>query len=304
MNKKISKLIAIVVVVFVLLIVILNCFSTVGPTERGVIITLGKPSEEVLSSGLHFKLPFVQTIKKYDITPVQYKKSLGIGTDGALTADQQTIGVDYELFWKYKPEELYETTLKYSNKDIIYERISTPLKEIIKDEVSKISVTELVGSLTTISQKTEERLKERLAEMPIAIESVSIVNIDWSDDYDKQIKETANRRQQVQIAQQEAEIAAAQAQKLVKEAEARRQAAESDAQAEIARANGDAEAKKIRADAQAYENQKIAQNLAVMEAQWEYEIELERAKKWNGVEVSSQSIYVPNTYDLKTGAKQ
>jgi uncharacterized membrane protein YqiK len=137
--------------------------------------------------------------------------------------------------------------------------------------------------------------------MPIAIESVSIVNIDWSDDYDKQIKETANRRQQVQIAQQEAEIAAAQAQKLVKEAEARRQAAESDAQAEIARANGDAEAKKIRADAQAYENQKIAQNLAVMQAQWEYEIDLERAKKWDGVEVSGQSIYVPNTYDLKTG---
>lgn len=301
MNKKVSKTIILGIVVLVLVIVVLNCFSTVGPTERGVKITLGKPSEEVLSSGLHFKLPFVQSIKKYDITPVQYKKSLGIGTDGALTADQQTIGVDYELFWKYKPEELYETTLKYSNKDIIYERISTPLKEIIKDEVSKISVTELVGSLTTISQKTEDRLKERLAEMPIAIESVSIVNIDWSDDYDKQIKETANRRQQVQIAQQEAEIAAAQAQKLVKEAEARRQAAESDAQAEVARANGDAEAKKIRADAQAYENQKIAQNLAVMQAQWEYEVELERAKKWNGVEVSSQSIYVPNTYDLKSG---
>lgn len=301
MNKKVSKTIILGIVVLVLVIVVLNCFSTVGPTERGVKITLGKPSEEVLSSGLHFKLPFVQSIKKYDITPVQYKKSLGIGTDGALTADQQTIGVDYELFWKYKPEELYETTLKYSNKDIIYERISTPLKEIIKDEVSKISVTELVGSLTTISQKTEARLKERLAEMPIAIESVSIVNIDWSDDYDKQIKETANRRQQVQIAQQEAEIAAAQAQKLVKEAEARRQAAESDAQAEVARANGDAEAKKIRADAQAYENQKIAQNLAVMQAQWEYEVELERAKKWNGVEVSSQSIYVPNTYDLKSG---
>ena len=301
MNKKVSKIIILGIVVLVLVIVVLNCFATVGPTERGVKITLGKPSEEVLSSGLHFKLPFVQSIKKYDITPVQYKKSLGIGTDGALTADQQTIGVDYELFWKYKPEELYETTLKYSNKDIIYERISTPLKEIIKDEVSKISVTELVGSLTTISQKTEDRLKERLSEMPIAIESVSIVNIDWSDDYDKQIKETANRRQQVQIAQQEAEIAAAQAQKLVKEAEARRQAAESDAQAEVARANGDAEAKKIRADAQAYENQKIAQNLAVMQAQWEYEVELERAKKWNGVEVSSQSIYVPNTYDLKSG---
>jgi regulator of protease activity HflC (stomatin/prohibitin superfamily) len=74
-----------------------------------------------------------------------------------------------------------------------------------------------------------------------------------------------------------------------------------DAQAEVARANGEAEAKKVRADAQAYENQKIAQNLTVMQAQWNYEINLEKAKRWNGKEVSDQALYVPNTYDLRSG---
>ena len=89
--------------------------------------------------------------------------------------------------------------------------------------------------------------------------------------------------------------------KLVKEAEAKKQAADLDAQAEIARANGMAESKKIKADAQAYENQKIAQNLDVMKAQWDYEISKIRASKFNGVEVSNQSVYVPNTYDLRSG---
>ena len=136
---------------------------------------------------------------------------------------------------------------------------------------------------------------------PIQISQTTITNWDWSDDFDKQITETAKRTQQVKQAEQEANIAAAQAQKKVKEAEANRQAAELDAQAVVARAQGEADAKKIAADAQAYENQKIAQNLAVMKAQWDYEVAKIRAEKFNGVEVSNQSIYVPNTYDLKTG---
>lgn len=89
--------------------------------------------------------------------------------------------------------------------------------------------------------------------------------------------------------------------KKVKEAEANKQAAELDAQAEIAKANGAAEAQKIRAEAQAFENQKIAQNLATMQAQWRHEETMERLQHWNGKEVSDQSVYVPNTYDLKTG---
>ena len=39
----------------------------------------------------------------------------------------------------------------------------------------------------------------------------------------------------------------------------------------------------------------------VMKAQWDYEVSKIRASKFNGVEVSSQSVYVPNTYDLRSG---
>lgn len=38
-----------------------------------------------------------------------------------------------------------------------------------------------------------------------------------------------------------------------------------------------------------------------MQAQWKHEEEMARLQKWDGVQVSSQSVYVPNTYDLKSG---
>lgn len=83
--------------------------------------------------------------------------------------------------------------------------------------------------------------------------------------------------------------------KQVKEAEAKLQAEKLNAEAEIAKAEGEASAKKIRADADAYEAQKIAQNQAAYSKQWQYEIDLEKAKRWNGKEVPDAAYIVPGT---------
>ena len=81
----------------------------------------------------------------------------------------------------------------------------------------------------------------------------------------------------------------------MREAEAERQAAEEFAKAEVLRAQGEADAQKIRADAQAYEAQKIMANMNAMRAQWEYNINLERAKRWDGKEVPDAAYVVPGT---------
>lgn len=299
-EKFIKKLVVAGIAMFLVLVVCIQSCSIIDPTERGVTITLGQV-KEVLEPGMHFKAPFVTRVKTYDITPIAYKKSLGIGVDGAITSDKQTIGVDYELYWKYKEDSVKEIAQKYSNKDAIYDPISTALKEIIKDEAGRISIAQFINDQTTISQKVANRLKERISYIPVEITQFSITNLDWSDDYDKAIRETARIAQEIERAKNEAEVAAANAQKKVKEAEAEAQAAEFSKKAAIAKAQGEAEAVKIEADATAYKNLKVAQNLSVMQAQWKHEEEMKRLEKWNGVQVSTQSVYVPNTYDLKSG---
>ena len=299
-EKFIKKLVLAGIAMFLVLVVCIQFCSIIDPTERGVTITLGQV-KEVLEPGMHFKAPFVTHVKTYDITPIAYKKSLGIGVDGAITSDKQTIGVDYELYWKYKEDSVKEIAQKYSNKDAIYDPISTALKEIIKDEAGRISIAQFINDQTTISQKVANRLKERISYIPVEITQFSITNLDWSDDYDKAIRETARIAQEIERAKNEAEVAAANAQKKVKEAEAEAQAAEFSKKAAIAKAQGEAEAVKIEADATAYKNLKVAQNLSVMQAQWKHEEEMKRLEKWNGVQVSTQSVYVPNTYDLKSG---
>lgn len=301
MSKKLMKLIIACVVGLLVLITCINSCTVIEPTERGVTVTLGQVKGDILEPGMHFKAPFVTTIKKYDITPITYKKSLGIGTDGAITSDKQTIGVDYELYWKYNETSIKDIAQRYSNKDAIYDPISTALKEIIKDEAGRISIAQFINDQTAVSSRVYSRLRERISYIPVEITQFSITNLDWSDDYDKAIRETARIAQEIERAKNEAEVAAATAQKKVKEAEAEAQAAEFNKKAAIAKAEGEAEAVKIEADATAYKNLKVAQNLSVMQAQWKHEEEMKRLEKWDGVQVSSQSIYVPNTYDLKSG---
>lgn len=298
--KTIKKIVVGAVIALAVLVVVGNSCSVVGPTEKGVVITLGQVKGTV-DSGLVFKAPFVSKIKKFDLTPIQYNRSLGIGTDGAVTSDKQTIGIDYELWWKYDGTKVEEIAQKYSNKDAIYEPISTALREIIKDEVGRISIAEFINNQSSVSSKVFERLKDRMSYMPIEITQVSIVNLNWSQDYDDAIKNTARIAQQIEQAKNEALVAEANASKLVKEAAARKQAAEQDAEAARIKAQADADVRKAAADATAYENQKIAQNLTVMQAQYRHEEQMAYYAKWNGVSISSQSVYVPNTYDLKDG---
>lgn len=294
-NKKLKKWIITGVIAILATVILINSFSVIGPTERGVKISLGVASKDVLKSGLKVKLPFVQKVEKYDLTPIQYKSAFKSVSDAAVTSDKQSILVNFELFWKYDEDKLYTVATKYSSKEALYQPISTSLKGIIKNVVGKLSINEIIADQGGLTNQVKEALIQDTAYLPIVIDKFTITNIDWSEEYDKQIEQTALLAQQVEQAKQQALIVEAQAQKQVKEAEAKLQAEKLNAEAEVAKAEGEASAKKIRADADAYEAQKIAQNQAAYSKQWQYEIDLERARHWNGKEVPDAAYIVPGT---------
>ena len=65
-----------------------------------------------------------------------------------------------------------------------------------------------------------------------------------------------------------------------------------EAEAQLIKAQNEAQAKKAEADGIAYYNQKVAQNMAVQQAQWKHEETMAYNEKWNGILVPQ---YVPLT---------
>ena len=203
----------------------------------------------------------------------------------------QTVGTSVTVKYAYDEARIMDIAKRYGD-SVVESAMKSNIIASVKEIVGQYSIYEIVEKQSEVTKKVSEAILSRMEDYPIMISQTTITNWDWSEDFDRQIKETANRTQQVKQAEQEANIAAANAQKLVKEAEAKKQAMQLEAEAQLIKAQNEAQAKKAEADGIAYYNQKVAQNMAVQQAQWKHEETMAYNEKWNGILVPQ---YVPLT---------
>ena len=281
-----------IIIGFAFLIIFFNSYDIVGPSERGVKVTLGEVDDVVYQPGIVWHVPFVTEVRRFILQPKTYEVTFEVGDNGAITKDMQTVGATVAVRYTYDENRILDIVKRYANDGIIESAMRDNIKASLKETTGKYSIYSLVDDQRNITEEVSKAILTRMSEFPIAIAQTTITNWDWSDDFDKQIKATANRTQQVKQAEQEANIAAAQAQKMVKEAEARKQAAELDAQAEVAKATGEADAKKIKADAEMYSAQQLAKAKDMKTTEWRHEEEMLRLSQWDGRYVPD---YVPLT---------
>ncbi len=291
--KSISKsLITTAVIVLLIVVVLSNSFAVVAPNERGVVVELGQIKEGVVMPGVKAHIPFISKVRKFRLEPKTYEVTFTVGGDGAITKDMQTVGSTVAVRYVYDEKRIMDIVTRYQNDAIIQGAMRDNVKASLKETVGQYSIYDLVEKQNEVTTKVAQAMLTRMADYPIDISQTTITNWDWSDDFDKQIKETANRAQEVKKAEQDLKLAEQQAQKQVKEAEAKKAAAEQEAEAELIKAQKAAEAKRVEADALAYYNAKVAQNYQVEIRLKELEIQLERAKRWDGRQVPE---YVPLT---------
>ena len=322
---KISfKFIVSIVCVVLALILVASSFTIISPTQRGIMITLGKSGDTVLTPGLNAHIPLVQRVAKYDLAPKNIDLNFTPGQDAAVTLDMQSVACSMSVYWTYDESRLIDAVTRYSSASIksLIEKNSLGA---IKEVVGEYSIYDIVEKQGEVTSKVYTSLSNRLKDCPVTITNVTIGNWDWSAEFDAQIAATMAMTQQSKIAEQELAVTKQQVQKQVAEAEAAKQKAEIEAQmkvtvaeqAALAReaeakglanaqkiaAEGEAEAKKIEADAEAYARQKEGEAEAsyysslepymnTVEMMRELDISKVRAELWNGVEVST---YIPLT---------
>ncbi len=291
-NKNVKNSIIAGVIALLVIVTVINSCTVISPNERGVKVTLGQVEGDVLQPGMKFHAPFITRIRCFRLEPKTYEVSFSCGSDGAITKDMQTVGSTVAVRYVYDERRIMDIVTRYLNDSVIQSAMRDNVKASLKETVGQYSIYDLVEKQNEVTGKVAEAMLTRMADYPIDISQTTITNWDWSDDFDKQIKETANRAQEVKKAEQDLKLAEQQAQKQVKEAEAKKAAIEQEAEAALIKAQKEAEAKKVEADALAYYNAKVAQNYQVEIKLKELEIELERAKKWDGRQVPE---YVPLT---------
>lgn len=134
------KIIVGVVVVVVLLLALSTSFYQVDQTEYAVLTTFGRPTENIIESGLKFKLPFpIQDVHK--LSKETFSLALGYEGQGEgleikeaeskmITGDENIILADLEVQWKIVDPVayLYNTS---DPEDILYNATSSSLRSVI-----------------------------------------------------------------------------------------------------------------------------------------------------------------------------
>lgn len=254
-DKKMAKVIAKVVLGILAFSLLFSSFTVVSTGQRGVKMRLGVV-KEVLVEGLHFKVPLIDKIVKIDVQTQKEEVEVS-----AASKDLQTVSSKIAL--NYHLEESSVNLLwQKIGKDYKARIVDPSIQEAVKSVTAKYTAEELITKRESVKEEAKLALKDRLKNEFIIVDDLSIVNFDFSPEFNKAIEAK-------QTAVQDALRAENDLRRIKTEAEQR-----------VAQAQAEAQA--IRLQSEAANNEKYVSLKAL-------EVQLKAVEKWNGV-LPSQMI--------------
>ena len=224
-----------VIPVLLVLGLIANAVVTIGAGERGVLLTFGKVEETIFGEGLHFKIPFVQSVAIFNVRTQKYE---AVAT--AASKDLQDVNTQVALNFRVSADSVNRIYQNIGSDytDII---IAPAMQESVKASTAGFNAEELITERATVKQRIEDSLRQRLGERNIIVEALSITDFQFSPEFARAIE-------QKQVAQQLALKAERDLERIKIEADQLRAQAQGEADAKITRAKAEAEALKLQRD--------------------------------------------------------
>lgn len=229
-------------------------FYSIGPGERGVLMTWGKIVPGVVMPGAHVKIPFVQSVEKFDIRVQKYENN-----EAAASKDLQDVHTNVAVNLHLDAggvDKLYQSVgnIREVEGKLLRPIVSNALKAVI----AKYNAEDLVEHRDDVRKGVGAAIRQEMMAYPVEVDAVNLTNFQFSGDYARAIEAK-------QVAQQKALQAKYDLQK-----------AQTDAQQQVVQAQARAQATLInaKADAQALEMKRKAVTPEL--------IMLDAVNKWNG----------------------
>ena len=247
-NRGVARGVAIGIIALIAIgLVAYSAVQIVDAGHRGVLLHWNAVDTSVppLEEGLHFVMPFADSVVQMEVRTLKYVKS----TTSA-SKDLQTVSTAVTVNYHPSPESVHHL---YQGVGLDYEnRIIQPaVEEVVKQVTANYNAEELITKRPLVKADIEREITERLADFDIVTEVISITDFQFSTLFAAAIEAKVEAEQKALKAENDLL-------RIEVEARQREQQAEGEASANIARANGEAEAIRII-------NEALAQNPSYLE---------------------------------------
>lgn len=178
-SKIVKRIILPFVLVLAAFIIAGNSTYTIKEQEQAVLITLGV-AQPVTTSGLHFKIPFIQQVRKVNTTIQGF--SIGYNSNNEaneaeslmITSDYNFVNVDF--FVEYKVSDPVKAIYASEEPVLILKNVA---QSCIRDVIGSYDVDSV---LTTGKNEIQSVIKERIVqELTIHDIGIQLVNITIQD---------------------------------------------------------------------------------------------------------------------------
>jgi modulator of FtsH protease HflC len=164
--------------VAVLIFFWMTCVFTVSQTEKAIKFKLGSIVKSDYDAGLHFKLPLIHKIKKFD-SRIQTMVSK---PERFLTAEKKNVIVDSFVKWRIDDVTTFYTVVA-GDVDQANLRLDQIIKDAFRGEFSKRSIKQLVSTDRQIIREILiKNSKAVAAALGVDIVDVQVMRIDLPDE--------------------------------------------------------------------------------------------------------------------------
>ena len=260
-----------------LIVVVILAFSmikTVPTGYTGILTTFGKVEPNTVSAGVHVIAPWQKIVKLDNRT-----QKVSVETD-TFSKDIQQVKVSLAVNFcidQATAQELYKTVGVNYYDSVVLPRIL----ENVKAVVAEYSAENLVAKRGELSDEILTRLTDDAAAYGINIISISVEDIDFTDEFTDAVERKQVATQNKLAAETE------QAQKTMEEQAAADRAvisAKAKAEQDVIAANAELEVTKIQAEAALYAGEKEAEmNKRIAESLTPNLVKYYYIKQWEGV---------------------
>ncbi|MBK3869390.1 protease modulator HflC [Pseudomonas stutzeri] len=181
-NKSLTALI----VGVLLAIGLWNSFYIVSQTERAVLLRFGRIVEPDVKPGLHMKIPYVNSVRKFDARLL----TLDTTTSRFLTLEKKALMVDSYAKWRVDDAERFYTATS-GMKQIADERLARRLEAALRDQFGKRTLHESVSGQRDelMAQVTTSLNRAAQQELGIEVVDVRVKGIDLPREVNRSVFE-------------------------------------------------------------------------------------------------------------------
>lgn len=210
----IRRIILLIIALFILTTIICS-ITTVPSGFVGIKTRFGQVQDDVIQEGFNFKLPYIEKIVKLDCRTQKTEYTMEASSKDLQKISNFKVAVNYNIT-KDTANDLYRK-VGVDYKLIIVE---PAIQEAMKATIANYTAEELITKRNEVSAFALEALFNKLQDSGITLTALNIIDLSFSQEFDKAVEEKQIVEQQTEKAKYELEKAKVENEKKIENAKA------------------------------------------------------------------------------------